>query len=113
MPPFSYTGDIDHTFDIPNMFCMSPGNSGRVFREPEIFKHCTFFRYRKALGADDVLVFCDIKKKHSAHSITSDVDIAETAKAAEFFGADGVIVTGTATGAEANQEELAQEIVQI
>lgn len=42
-------------------------------------------RYRRAIGADDVLVFADIKKKHSAHAITADVDIAETAKAAEFF----------------------------
>jgi predicted TIM-barrel enzyme len=31
-------------------------------------------RYRKAIGADAVRVFVDIKKKHSAHAITSDVD---------------------------------------
>jgi predicted TIM-barrel enzyme len=34
----------------------------------------------------------------SSHAITSDVSLAETAKAAEFFMADGVIVTGQATG---------------
>jgi len=28
------------------------------------------------------------------HAITADIDIAETAKAAEFFLVDGVIVTG-------------------
>jgi len=55
-------------------------------------------RYRKAIGADQVKILCDIKKKHSSHAITADVDLAETARAAEFFGADGVIVTGTATG---------------
>jgi predicted TIM-barrel enzyme len=46
-------------------------------------------------------VYADIKKKHSSHAITADVSLAETAHAAEFFSADGVIVTGTATGAPA------------
>ncbi len=55
-------------------------------------------RYRRAIGADSVRVFADIKKKHSAHAITSDVDLPETARAAEFFQADGVIVSGAATG---------------
>jgi len=36
-------------------------------------------RYRKQIGADHVLVFTDIKKKHSSHSITDDVDIVDTA----------------------------------
>jgi membrane complex biogenesis BtpA family protein len=56
-------------------------------------------RYRRAIGADEVRVFADVKKKHSSHAITADVDLAETAAAAEFFLADGVVVTGTATGA--------------
>ena len=55
-------------------------------------------RYRRAIGAERVLVFADIKKKHSAHAITADVSIAETAHAAELFLADGLIVTGLATG---------------
>ena len=55
-------------------------------------------RYRRAIGADEVRVFADIKKKHSAHAITADVGLAATAHAAEFFLADGVVVTGTATG---------------
>src|SRR5580765_7281787 len=63
-------------------------------------------RYRRAIGADDVLVFADIKKKHSAHAITADVDIVETAKAAEFFSVDGVIVSGTATGSPADESEV-------
>lgn len=53
-----------------------------------------------------VMVFADIKKKHSAHSITSDVSIRETALAAKFFLADGVIVTGVSTGEEAEVEDL-------
>ena len=65
-------------------------------------------RYRRQIGADNILVLTDIKKKHSSHAITADVDIVETAHAAEFFLSDGVIVTGVATGTEANLEELAQ-----
>lgn len=63
-------------------------------------------RYRRAIGAENVLVFADIKKKHSAHAITADVDIAETAKAAEFFSVDGVIVSGAATGSPADPDEV-------
>src|SRR5215813_1719233 len=63
-------------------------------------------RYRRAIGADHVRVFADIKKKHSAHAITADVDIVETAKAAEFFMVDGVIVSGVATGEPAEPEEV-------
>jgi membrane complex biogenesis BtpA family protein len=55
-------------------------------------------RYRRAIGAQDVAVWADVKKKHSSHAITADVDLAETARTAEFFGADAVVITGTATG---------------
>ncbi len=63
-------------------------------------------RYRRAIGADRVLVFADVKKKHSAHALTADVSIAETAHAAEFFLADGVIVTGAATGVPASADDV-------
>ena len=63
-------------------------------------------RYRRAIGADHIRVFADIKKKHSAHALTADVDIAETAKAAEFFAVDGVIVSGVATGEPAKPDDV-------
>ena len=63
-------------------------------------------RYRRAIGAERVLIFADIKKKHSAHAMTADVSIVETAKAAEFFLADGVIVTGASTGEPASPDEV-------
>ncbi|WP_321300296.1 BtpA/SgcQ family protein [Marinifilum fragile] len=63
-------------------------------------------RYRKAIGAEDVKIFTDIKKKHSSHALTSDVDIDETAKAAEFFLSDGLIVTGSSTGKAVYLHEL-------
>ncbi len=63
-------------------------------------------RYRKLIGAENIAVFTDIKKKHSAHSITSDVSIAETAKAAEFFLSDGLVVTGSSTGKAVSIKDL-------
>jgi len=63
-------------------------------------------RYRRAIGAERVRIFADIKKKHSAHAITADVDLAETAHAAEFFQADGVIVSGVATGRETDAADV-------
>ncbi|XP_039311050.1 uncharacterized protein F13E9.13, mitochondrial isoform X6 [Solenopsis invicta] len=66
----------------------------------------TLLRYRRQIDADNILVFVDVKKKHSSHIITSDVSLLETVKAAEFFLADGVILTGKATGEEANMRDL-------
>jgi membrane complex biogenesis BtpA family protein len=64
-------------------------------------------RYRRAIGAEHIAVFADVKKKHASHAITADVDLVETARAAEFFLADGVIVSGAATGRAADPEEVA------
>ncbi|GFN95953.1 mitochondrial uncharacterized protein f13e9.13 [Plakobranchus ocellatus] len=63
-------------------------------------------RYRRQIDAQDIMIFTDIKKKHSAHAITADVDIVNTAHAAEFFLSDGVVVTGGATGQAASVAEV-------
>lgn len=55
-------------------------------------------RYRRAIGAERVQVWADVKKKHSSHAITADVSIGETAHAVEFMRGDAVIVTGAVTG---------------
>lgn len=47
----------------------------------------------------------------SSHAITSDISLEETAKAAEYFLADGVVLTGTSTGVPAKINEL-QELKQ-
>lgn len=65
-------------------------------------------RYRRQIGASAVQIMADIKKKHASHALTADVDLAETARAAEFFGADGLIVTGTATGRPVELDDLRQ-----
>src|SRR5215467_3191018 len=65
-------------------------------------------RYRKMIGAERVQVWTDVKKKHSAHAITADVSLGQTAETVEFMGADCVIVTGSVTG-EAPQVADVQE----
>jgi membrane complex biogenesis BtpA family protein len=66
----------------------------------------TLLRYRRTIGAEGIRVFADIKKKHSAHAMTADVSLVETAKAAEFFLVDGVIVSGIATGQPTDAAEV-------
>lgn len=55
-------------------------------------------RYRRQIGAESVGIIADVKKKHSSHALTADVSLAEAAKTTEFVGADGIVVTGVATG---------------
>ena len=64
-------------------------------------------RFRSMIGADHIAVLADIKKKHSSHAMTSDLTIEDWAHGAEFMGADGLIVTGAATGREADRDEVA------
>ncbi len=94
------------------------GGAGFVRVEGFVFAHVAdeglmpnadagpLLRYRKQIGAEDIAVLADVKKKHSSHSITADVDLAETARAAEFFGADGVVVTGVATGQPTDRDDV-------
>lgn len=63
-------------------------------------------RFRKQIGAEQIQVFTDVKKKHSSHAITSDISLAETIHAAEFFLSDGLIITGTQTGVAVDIQEL-------
>ena len=67
----------------------------------------SLLRYRRAIGAEPVQVWADVKKKHSSHAITADVGIGETATAVEFMRADAVIVSGAATGLEASDADIA------
>ena len=63
-------------------------------------------RYRKTIGAQDIMVFTDIKKKHSSHAITKDISLAETVTAAEFFLSDGIVLTGRHTALPVSIEDL-------
>lgn len=55
------------------------------------------------------------KKKHSSNWITADTSIIETAKAAEFFLSDGVIIAGSSTGKELSlvKIKIVKEEIQI
>jgi hypothetical protein len=68
----------------------------------------SLLRYRRQIGAERIKVMCDIKKKHASHAITADLSIADTAHAAELFGADGLIVTGGFTGQPASEADVAE-----
>jgi uncharacterized protein len=55
-------------------------------------------RYRKSIGADKIQVWADIKKKHSSHTITTDITLGESARTVAFMRGDASIVTGSSTG---------------
>jgi uncharacterized protein len=55
-------------------------------------------RYRKLIGAEQVQVWADVKKKHSSHAVTTDVSLGATCAAVEFMRGDAVIVSGSETG---------------
>jgi membrane complex biogenesis BtpA family protein len=63
-------------------------------------------RYRRLIGAAHLRILADVRKKHASHAITADLPIADMARAAEFFGADGVIVTGAATARPADPRDI-------
>ncbi len=65
-------------------------------------------RYRRAIGAEHIRLFCDIDKKHASHALTADLSLSDLAHAAEFFRADALVVTGGFTGEETDTDDLAE-----
>jgi hypothetical protein len=63
-------------------------------------------RRRKELKAEHIKIFADVKKKHGSHSLTIDLDIKDEIMQAEFFLADGVIVTSRFTGIHPDKNDL-------
>ena len=63
-------------------------------------------RFRRAIGAERVQVWADVKKKHSSHALAADVGIGETAHAVEFMRGDTVIIIGTVTGDAPQRSDL-------
>ena len=66
----------------------------------------SLLRFRRAIGAERVQVWADVKKKHSSHAITADMSVGETAAAVEFMRADAVIVSGAVTGEEPSDAHI-------
>jgi membrane complex biogenesis BtpA family protein len=65
-------------------------------------------RQRRQLKAGSVRVFADVRKKHCSHALTGDLNLTEHVRQADFFHADGIIVTGPRTGAEPEVADLEQ-----
>ena len=63
-------------------------------------------RTRAAIHAESVKIFTDIKKKHSSHACTSDLSLGDMAHGVQFCAADGLIVTGAATGCPTSPADL-------
>lgn len=63
-------------------------------------------RYRKMIDATHIRIFTDVQKKHSSHSITSDLSIKDHIETADYFLSDGIIITGSSTGKEALVEHV-------
>jgi membrane complex biogenesis BtpA family protein len=63
-------------------------------------------RLRRDLGCTQVKLIADIKKKHCSHALTGDLTIADVARQAHFFLADGLVVTGSRTGQEPAEADL-------
>ena len=55
-------------------------------------------RYRKAINAEHIHIYTDVQKKHACHAITADLSLQDWVHGAEFFGSDGIIITGARTG---------------
>lgn len=72
-------------------------------------------RYRKTIGAENIAIYTDVKKKHSSHALTADVSLTETVKTAEYFLSDGIIITGLSTGEAAliDDVKIAQKSTQL
>jgi len=66
----------------------------------------TLLRQRRALAAEGIAVWADLKKKHCSHAITGDQTLADHARQATLFRADGLIVTGGFTGEPPAPEDV-------
>tara|TARA_R110002072_G_scaffold18048_1_gene67902 strand:+ start:361 stop:984 length:624 start_codon:yes stop_codon:yes gene_type:complete len=63
-------------------------------------------RTRHFLSAEGIAIWADVQKKHSAHAITGDLDLAELAHGTAFCGADALVITGLRTGAPTSPDDL-------
>ena len=63
-------------------------------------------RQKQTLGYSGVKFFADVKKKHCSHALTGDLDIVDEVRQAEFFLADGIVITGPRTTEAPDLEEM-------
>ncbi|MDA1008776.1 MAG: BtpA/SgcQ family protein [Planctomycetota bacterium] len=70
----------------------------------------SLMRDRARLGASDVRVWADLRKKHSSHALTADLTMTDWVHAAQFFDADALIITGRETGDHVDVDELTRAV---
>jgi len=63
-------------------------------------------RYRHLIGANHLPIFTDIRKKHSSHAWTSDLEIDDIALGMALHRSDAVVVTGSHTGVAPAADDL-------
>ena len=63
-------------------------------------------RFRRAIGAESIAIWADVRKKHSAHALTGDLVLADLVSGTHFMGADAVIITGSHTGQAVSAHDL-------
>lgn len=63
-------------------------------------------RTRAALRAEGIAVWADVQKKHAAHALTGDLNLAELAHGTAFCEPDALVITGTRTGARTSPADL-------
>ena len=63
-------------------------------------------RYRRAIGAEHVAIWSDVRKKHSAHALTDDLELHDLVAGHAFMGAEAMIVTGPHTGTAVSAHDL-------
>jgi predicted TIM-barrel enzyme len=83
----------------PNGPQARPGLNSKISACADLYIPATYLAYQEYMSS----YICSYKQFStvlviSAHAITSDVSLQETAKAAEFFLSDGIIITGATTG---------------
>jgi len=58
----------------------------------------TTLRYARAIGATELAVWADVKKKHASHAATADLSLEDVLSTLELHGASAAVITGTSTG---------------
>jgi len=63
-------------------------------------------RLLAGVGERRVEIWADVQKKHAAHAVTADLDVAALSRGAAFCGADALVITGQETGAAARVSDI-------
>jgi len=63
-------------------------------------------RYARAIGACELAVWADVKKKHASHAATADLSLEDVLGTLELHGASAAVITGASTGVAPKAEDF-------